>query len=167
MKGVGAIMVILSCSVFGLSMADALRARAEFLRSLARALTILRNELCTSMLTVGDVLKMLAENQSDPAHCFFAECSSRFGNESLKNAWAGTALGGKAWGLEEDECRALAGLGEIIGRYEAEKQRELIDRVIVYFEDRAKLAEEEKRRQYKLRAALGLGSGLMLAILML
>ena len=168
MKAAGALMVILSCSVFGLSMARELRERAEFLRSLIRLLTLLRNELCASLLPVADVLRLLEENKNEPAHEFFARCREVFESGGLiKAAWSYAALGGAAWGLDAEECRALAGLGEIIGRYEAEKQRELIDRCIAYFEERARLAEEEKRRQYKLRAALGLGSGLMLAILML
>lgn len=166
MKTAGALIVILSCSLFGLRMANALRTRAEFLHSLARSLTLLRNGLCASLLTVREVLESLAES-SEPSREFFARCLERFGNEDFKTAWTAAALGGREWALAEDECRTLAGLGEIIGRYEAEKQRELIDRTIAYFEDRAKLAEEEKRRQYKLRAALGVGSGLMLAILML
>ena len=70
-------------------------------------------------------------------------------------------------GMADEECRMLAELGSVIGRYEAEKQRELIDRTAEYFERRARFADEEKRRQYKLRAALGIGSGLMLAILMI
>ena len=43
MKAAGALLVILSCSVFGLSMAHSLRKRAEFLHSLVGLLTVMRN----------------------------------------------------------------------------------------------------------------------------
>ena len=167
MKAAGALLVILSCSVMGIHMARSLRRRAEFLRSLVHALTLLRNELCTSLLPVREVLAMLACDTSSRSREFFERCLSLFGNSDLKSAWTAAAMDGRTWGMEEEECRMLASLGDVIGRYEAEKQRELIDRVADYFDERAKLADEETRRQYKLRTALGVGSGLMLAILML
>lgn len=167
MKAAGALMVILSCSAFGLNMAHSLRRRAEFLHSLVRALTLMRNELCASLLPVREVLALLARDTNGSAGEFFAHCLSGFEDKDFRTAWTYAALGGRAWGMDEEECRTLAGLGDVIGRYEAEKQRELIDRAAEYFDCRAKLADEEKRRQYKLRAALGVGSGLMLAILMI
>jgi len=167
MKAAGALLVILSCSVMGLNMARSLRRRAEFLRSLVHALTLLRNELCTSLLPVKEVLVMLAGDKSSRSGMFFERCLSLFGNGDFKFAWVTAASDGRAWGMAEEECSMLASLGDVIGRYEAEKQRELIDRVADYFDERAKLADEEARRQYKLRTALGIGSGLMLAILML
>ena len=167
MKIIGAVLVVLSCSVFGMNMARTLRTRAEFLHSLVHGLTILRNELCVSLLTVGEVLEMLAEGSCGSACEFFSQCLRNFGNAPFKTSWVTAALGGGVWGLNDEECRMLAGLGDVIGRYEAEKQRELIERVSRYFSERAQLADEEKRRQYKLRAALGIGSGLMLAVLLL
>lgn len=167
MKMLGFVMVILSCSVFGLNMARGLSRRGEFLQGLCTALTVLRNELCISLMPVADVLRQLAADERNSASEFFKQCFAELDSEGFKTAWSAAALGGKTWGLEVDECRILAELGGVIGRYEAEKQRELIDRVITYFENRARLADEEKRRQFKLRAALGVGSGLMIAILML
>ncbi len=167
MKAAGALIVILSCSAMGLSMARSLRRRAEFLHSLVRSLTLMRNELCASLLPVREVLTLLAQDTNSSAREFFACCLSGFEDNNFKTAWTSAALSGRAWGMDEEECRTLAGLGDVIGRYEAEKQRELIDRAAEYFDLRSKLADEEKRRQYKLRAALGVGSGLMLTILML
>ena len=167
MRAAGAVLVVLSCSVFGLSMAKTLRIRVEFLRGIAGALALLRNELCESLLPVCEVLEALASDRASPSNKFFARCFSLFESGDLKNAWVTAAMACGAWGMDSEECRILAGLDSVIGRYEAGKQRELIDRVIVYLDGRIKLAEEENRRQYKLRAALGLGSGLMLAILML
>ena len=167
MKAVGAVLVLVSCSAFGMSMASRLRVRAEFLYSLVRGLTILRNELCVSLLPVGEVLEMLAHKNCGPVYEFFSCCMAEFAVRSFKDAWYSAASRGSVWGLDSEECRTLAGLGEVIGRYEAEKQSELIDRVSEYFTARAKLADEEKRRQCKLRAALGIGSGLMLTVLLL
>ena len=167
MKTAGVLMVVLSCSFFGLSMAHSLKKRAEFLRSLVSLLTVMRNELCTSLLPVRDVLNMLSQHGNGSAREFFALCLKRLESCDFKTAWTAAALSGAAWGMNREECLILAELGGVIGRYEAEKQRELIDRTAEYFDRRAKLADEEKRRQYKLRAALGIGSGLMLAILMI
>ena len=167
MRVAGALMVILSCSVFGFSMAGSLRKRAEFLHSLVNLLTVMRNELCASLLPVRDVLGMLSQNGNGSARVFFERCLLQLEECDFKTAWTAAALGGRVWGMADEECRMLAELGGVIGRYEAEKQRELIDRTAEYFERRARFADEEKRRQYKLRAALGIGSGLMLAILMI
>lgn len=167
MKAAGALLVILSCSVFGLSMAHSLRKRAEFLHSLVGLLTVMRNELCTSLLPVREVLDMLSRHGNGSAREFFSSCLKQLEDRDFKTAWTAAALGSRVWGMDDEECRMLAELGGVIGRYEAEKQRELIDRAVEYFDMRAKLADEEKRRQYKLRAALGIGSGLMLAILMI
>ncbi len=166
MKAAGALMVIMSCSAFGLNMARNLRRRVEFLRSLVHALTILRNELCASLLPVPQVIGMLSREGGEAGE-FFGCCLKRFGDGDFKTAWSSAALGGAAWGMVDEECRELASLGDVIGRYDAEKQRELIDRVREYFDERARLAEEDRRRQYKLRTAMGVGSGLMIAMLML
>ncbi len=164
MKAIGALLVVLSCSAFGMSMARTLKRREMFLRSLAMSLTILRNELCISLLPVKDVLALLA-GKKDPAAAFFAACLEAF-DDGVRTAWSYAAMDSR-WPLEEDERNNLASLAEVIGRYDADKQRELIERVTEYFKARADAAGEDWRRQYKLRAALGVGSGLMLAILML
>ena len=167
MKIIGVVLVVLSCSVFGCDMAGKLRERAKFLHSLVRGLTMLRNELCSSLLTVGEVLTLLSGEECGPAHEFFGQCKLNFEAEPFKSAWGAAALSGSRWGMDSEECGILAGLGDVIGRYDAEKQKELIDRVSEYFAERARLADEENRRQYKLRTALGVGSGLMLAVLLL
>lgn len=167
MKVVGVVLVILSCSAFGVNMAGKLRERAKFLHSLVRGLTILRNELCSSLITVGEALKLLSDKDRGPAYEFFAQCRLNFETVPFKTAWTAAALSGSRWGMDSEECGILAGLGDVIGRYDAEKQKELIDKVSEYFAERARFADEENRRQYKLRTALGVGSGLMLAVLLL
>lgn len=167
MKMAGAMLVIMSCSVFGLSMARSLKVRALFLQDLVRALTLLRSELCGSLLPVGDALALLSDDKNNSSREFFIGCMELLEEKGLREAWTASALGTGAWGLEADECAQLAALGGVIGRYEAEKQGELIDRTIAYFVQRAETADEDKRRQCKLRTSLGVGSGLMLAILML
>lgn len=167
MKAIGVVLVILSCSTLGLNMAGKLRERAKFLHSLVRGLTILRNELCSSLITVDEALKLLSDKGCGPAHEFFAQCKLNFGTVPLKTAWTAAALSGRRWGMDSEECGMLADLGDVIGRYDAEKQKELIDKANEYFAERARFADEENRRQYKLRTALGVGSGLMLAVLFL
>lgn len=167
MRAAGAAAVLLSCFVFGLSMANSLRERAAFLRGLVRALTLLRSELCGSLLTVREALEIQAEDKSCPAHKFFALCLERMESRGFKEAWISAAAEGGDWGLDAEERAQLAALGGIIGRYEASRQQELMGQTISYFGHRAELAEKEGRQQYKLRAALGAGTGMLLTILML
>lgn len=167
MKAAGALAVVFSCTFFGFSMARSLNERTVFLRALVRALTLLRNELCASLLPVKEVLAVLAEDEHSPVCKFFADCLCRCEDESFRSAWMSASLKCREWGLDNEECRQLASLGGIIGRYEAAKQQEFLEQTIAYFGRRTKLAEDERQQKCKLRTALGAGTGMLLAILML
>ena len=168
LKTLGGALVMLSCSLFGLSMAASLRRREGMLRSLSALLEVMRGELCSSLRPVWEVVSELAERRDAPAAAFFADCIAQYGEESgFREAWSGAASNCRSLGLDAEECGELAALGSIIGRYEAEKQALLLKKTIEYFDGRVKLAAETRRKQSKTCAALGIGSGLMLTILML
>lgn len=168
MRAAGAIIVLVSCSVFGLSLAGALRTKVNFLRGLVLSLSLLQSELCSAMMQVGEAIDGLCEDTANPTSAFFREVAERFkGGASLREAWEQAAFNCREYGLTSEQCGALSELGGVIGRYEAPKQSELIARTVSYFERSEAEAREEKKRQYKLRAALGVSSGLVLLILTL
>lgn len=166
MKAAGALLVILSCSVFGFAMAQQLKRRSELLRSLTQSLLLLRSGVCLELLPIREVLVELSERENADA-VFWARCMHLFEDGDLRAAWNVAAMECTELGLKNEECGVLAELGTVIGRCEAEKQQELIERTAAYFDRRAQLAQEERQNRYKLRAALGVGSGLVFAILML
>ena len=167
LKALGSTLIMISCSLFGLSMAASLKRRERMLRNLSALLEIMRGELCASLRPVWEVVSELAERRDAPTAAFFADCLSQYGAGSFREAWSGAAANCRRLGLDAEECDELSSLGGVVGRYEAEKQALLLKKTIEYFDSRVELAVETRRGQSKICAALGIGSGLVLTILML
>ncbi len=162
MKTVGALLVILSCAVLGLARAEAGRKRLRLLRALADSLRALEGELCGSLRPVRAALESLSARK-DAAASFFRSCLEYYGAEPLRVTWEKAAL--SLDGLRREEAEKLAALGAVVGRREAERQGEALRQAAACFEAAAEKAGERAAAEYRLRAALGLGSGLLLAIL--
>ena len=162
MRLVGAALVVLSCSILGLARAEMGRRRLRLLRALAAALHALEGELCDSLRPVRETLELLAAS-GDEAAPFFRHCLEDYGERPLRVLWA--ELSERLDGLTAEERQTLARVGTAVGRRETERQREELSRAAAYFAAAAASAGETAGKEYRLRAALGLGSGVLLAVL--
>ena len=104
----------------------------------------------------------------EPASTLFAQCAAACGQldrEPFPDAWR--RLVAELEGLTPEGRAALLPLGEVLGRYEAQGQREAIAQARSALDRERERAEGEKLRMGRVYQALGLSGGAFLVILLL
>ena len=104
----------------------------------------------------------------EPASTLFAQCAAacgRLDQEPFPDAWR--RLVTELEGLTPEGRAALLPLGEVLGRYEAQGQREAIAQARAALDRERERAEGEKLRMGRVYQALGLSGGAFLVILLL
>ena len=85
----------------------------------------------------------------------------------IRDAWERASLETDSLCLRPEETKALAALGEVLGRYDAETQCAAVERTRQRLALVRELEEKDRARKNRLSAALGAGAGITLAILLL
>lgn len=169
LKLLGAVLLMGGASAIGFSAAAHLRARVNCLRSLERTLEFMERELAFRLTPVPALFSSLARSAQEPASTFYKLCVKgleNLGEKPLNVLW-GEALEYAKLPLQDDEARTLAELGDVLGQYDGEGQREalaLTRERLTHFLERA---EEERGRMEKVYCALGLSSGAFLLLVLL
>lgn len=164
----GAALIAGAAAWLGLSAAAELGGRVHRLEALSAALELLERELWERGAPLPEVFQDLSRRVGEPAAFLFARsaraCRS-LDREPFQAAWR--RLVEELEGLPPEGRAALLPLGEVLGRYEAQGQREAIQRSRSAL-DRVRLhAEEERGRMGRVYQALGLTGGGFLVILLL
>ncbi len=162
--------VVVLCSAL-LSMNGVLRSRErlEGLRALTEALGMLRGELTSLRSPLPDLLRLLAGRCRGPAVQVFLETERNLVKRELpvSAAWERAVGELDPLLLRPEERQALLALGHVLGRSGAAEQAEAIrgaeERLRLFTE----LEEKECMKRSRVRAAVGTGAGVMLAILLL
>ena len=160
---IGALLVAFGAAWLGLSAAAELRKRVERLKALSEGLELLGRELWERGSPLPDVFARLSEHTGEPARTLFAQCAQAcqtLEREPLSPAW-------QRFVQELDGAAALLPLGEVLGRYEVQGQREAIEQVCAALEEERRQAEKERSRMERVYQAIGLSGGGFLVILLL
>ena len=94
---------------------------------------------------------------------FFLLVSAGFGGEALESLWQRAA---QVQNIPKKDREALAGLGAVVGRYEAQRQAGELELVRRQMTESAGTLEQEIRARGKHYAGLGAALGGMLAVLL-
>ena len=166
----GALLLAGGAAGLGLCAAGQLRDRVKSLRALEGGLALLARELSFRRAPMPELMVRAARGAAAPACYFFARCRDHLdelGSRPFGQIWREALEAEPELLLGEEERMALLQLGQVLGRYDAggqlaalEQARETLAACLVQ-------AEEERQRLGRVYAALGVGSGAMLAILLL
>ena len=165
---IGAVLIAFSAAWLGLSAAGELGRRVRGLANLAVGLELLERELWERGSPLPEVLTQLSQRTEEPASALFARSAaacSQLEEEPFSKAWRRLVEGLE--GMTPPGRAALLPLGEVLGRYEAQGQREAIAQARAALERERARAEEEKLRMGRVYQALGLSGGGFLVILLL
>ncbi len=165
----GAVLLMGGASAIGFLAAAQLRARVRCLSAFSRALEYIERELRFRLTPIPDIFNGLKGIENPHAAGFFAACSKnmrRLGEKPLNLLWR-EALEKTSLPLQEDELCLLAELGDIVGRYDAEGQREAfalarerLGRCILH-------AEEDRDKMEKVYGAMGISAGAFMLLVLL
>lgn len=164
----GAVLLAAGCGYLGVQAAENLRRRSRSLSEMARALALVEGELELGSPPLGQLLERVAGRCSGPAKALLEACAQgldRLDQEDFSALWRRKVA--QLEELGEEGRAALAPLGDILGRYDGQAQREGTQAVRRTLEMLARRWEEERRRQGRVYQVLGLSGGAFLAILLL
>lgn len=164
----GAALVAAGGGILGFQAAAGLRRQVWSLEQMAGGLLALEGELELTAPPLPRLMERSAGRSEGPARALFAGCAQgleRLDEEEFSDLWR--RLVGERTELGAQGQAVLAPLGELLGRYEAPRQREALAAARRRLEELAARQEDDCRRRGRVYQALGLSGGAFLVILLL
>ena len=165
---IGAVLVAAGGAALGFQAAAGLGRRVRALTEMAEGLALLERELELSAPPLPRLLERGAEHSRGPARALFQGCVrglDSLDREDFSTLWR--RLVREQTGLPAEGQAVLLPLGDTLGRYEGERQREALSAARRRLGELAGRLEADSRRQGRVYQALGLSGGAFLVILLL
>ncbi len=124
-------------------------------------------ELSFSLCPLEDLLLRVEEESEGVVRQFYSACRLHFeksGRESWAQSWQ-AAMEETELPLQETERRALQEVGTLLGRYDAESQRQGLETMLLRWASLVQTAQEEERRLVRVYTTVGVAAGLFCVIL--
>ncbi|MDQ0256262.1 stage III sporulation protein AB [Evansella vedderi] len=170
MKLVGALLIILTTTVFGWEFATRLARRTKQIRYLKIAFEALETEMVFGMTPLPYACEKVANQLSSPLSQFFHEVSKKLKEEerTARDIWCNTLeKWKKTTDLEASEINILNQFGQTLGEQDLENQRKQIRLAISYFDQEEKQAMESQKKFESMYKSLGFLGGVLIVLIML
>lgn len=165
---IGAVLVAAGAAWMGFQAAGGLRRQVRELRRMAGGLALLEGELELNAPPLAQLLARGAARSEGAAQEVFQGCAAgldRLDQEDFSSLWRRQV--GLRTELGPEGQAVLVPLGDMLGRYTQERQRECLSAVCRRLEETADRLEAETRSRVRVYEALGLSGGAFLVILLL
>ena len=165
---IGAALVAAGGAWLGYLAAKELRGQVRAVRQMAEGLALLERELELSAPPLIQLLERGAARSGGPARALFQGClqgMDSLDRECFSALWR--RLVPECRGLSSEGQAVLLPLGDTLGRYGEDRQREALSAARRRLEELAGRLEADSRRQGRVYQALGLSGGAFLVILLL
>lgn len=170
MKIFGAVLMIAGAAISGLYSVKRLRKRVRFLSAITDSLEMLKNEICTSLLPIGEIFDEMSYNTAPCIRGLFCHVSknmNKVGEMLFSDIWKEAVESECGTILTREEIGCLVNLGMALGRYDEQWQAEAIDRTILRFDSFASEAAKIRDKDSKVHAVLGLSAGILAVIVLI
>ena len=164
----GAVLVAAGGALLGCQAAAGLRKRGRAVRQMEEGLALLERELELSAPPLSRLLERGAAHSQGPARGLFQGCAQgldRLDREDFSSLWRRMVR--ERTELTPEGQAVLLPLGDTLGRYDGERQREALAAARRRLGELAGRLEADSRRQGRVYQALGLSGGAFLVILLL
>lgn len=161
LKLTGAICVLLGAAWWGLGAVGQLRERTRTLERLRSALSYLEEELSFRLTPLPALLERLSQWEEGRVSRFFQETLEGLRADpegGVRQSWR-RAMVRQLSILREEERQILLDVGETLGRYDAQAQRQIIRQAAERLEEERRRSSQEERRLGRVYAALSLAGG--------
>lgn len=165
----GAALLTAGCGIFGLSAVNRLDGRVRDLRELSAGLEILLRELGFRLAPLPEALEAAAGGTRGRAGEFFAFCArgvKQLAGTPFRTLWS-EGLEQCSLGLSREDRALLEPLGQVLGRYDGDSQRQAVEKVLAGLGRRQAQAEDDRRRLGRVYGVLGLTAGMFLALVLI
>jgi stage III sporulation protein AB len=167
---IGGTMIIVGTGFYGLMGVAALRRHVRSLQGLYAGLETMKSEICQRLAPMADVLGELSQDKQNPARSFFARClegMGELGEKTFAQIWREAVTASHELGLTPDEELLMAELGSSLGKYSAKEQEAAFTYTMSRLQRFIDRAEDERDRESKLRAFLGVAAGIFAVIILI
>lgn len=169
LRAAGAVCVLLGAAALGYSAVQRLKERAQTLSRLIGALGYLEEELSFRLTPLPALLEALARQTEGAAGQFFGGCLDGMRaapQGGLRTSWR-QAVGDHLGVLREEARETILSLGDTLGRYDGEEQRQALRQTAARLERLRQQSEEERARLGKVYATVSLAAGAMAVIVLI
>ena len=166
---IGALLLAGGAGALGCSAAAQLSRRVAVLRALLGALEGMEREIAFRLTPMPELLERAAAESPPPVCTLFARCRTlldELGERSMAELWR-EALEQVPLGLDGPGRLALEELGEVLGRYDGDGQREALAHTRAELSRALEQAREAREKQGRMYQVLGITAGAFLVILLL
>lgn len=168
LKLMGAFCVLLGAVWWGLGAVGRLRDRTRTLERLRGALCYLEEELAFRLTSLPVLLERLSQRGDGQASRFFGEVLEGLRRDpegGVRQSWR-RAMVRQLPMLAEEERQALLEVGETLGRYDAQAQRQVLKQAAQRLEECRCRSAQEEHRLGRVYAALSLAGGAALILML-
>ena len=161
----GAVLVAAGGALLGFQAAAGLRKRGRAVRQMEEGLALLERELELSAPPLSRLLERGAAHSQGPARGLFQGCArglDRLDREDFSSLWRRMVR--ERTELTPEGQAVLLPLGDTLGRYDGERQREALAAARRRLGELAGRLEADSRRQGRVYQVLGLSGGAFLVI---
>ncbi len=167
LRMLGAALVLTVPTVFGVKLgAEAVR-RARFVQAMSSSLVMLRSEIVTNLCPLPEAIRRLQLRGPKEVQMFYGLLEFKvedIGEREFSAIWDECVA---CTEMSKSDKAALSDAGRVLGRYAAEEQAAALTLCIEQLNAAAKKSEVEAQQTRKLCTGLGLGAGMVLAIMLL
>lgn len=166
----GASLIVLGGSFYGLALARTLHTRVRELQELIRALHLLEGEIAFARAPLPEALERVGRTARGAVGRLFSQLAAELGSNPhrpIGHVWSGVVANwsGRS-ALETEELAALEGLGALVGRTGVDDQVRALRYTAERISGIVKRLESSVERDARLRLYLGVAGGVALAILL-
>lgn len=165
----GAALVIAGSAAVVLKEVWRLDGRVKDLVELSAGLETLQRELCWRLTPLPEAMNEAAEGTHGRAAALFVWCAQEtrhLDGRAFQRVWQ-DGLECCPLLLNEEDRAALERLGAVLGRYDADGQRQAIDSAVGSLNHQKTQAAEDRSRLGRVYGVLGITAGLFLVILLI
>ena len=169
-KLIGAAVILISSALSSVRAVKRLGDRVRSMQSICASLEIMKSEIGSRLTPIPEIFELLAEQADQPARALYKNASKqmdRLGELSLSAIWKNAVESTPELRLTDTEKLTLCEVGMCLGRYDPQDQQIMLDRAAGRFESYRKRAEEDRQRNFKTQAYLGVISGVFIVIVLL
>ena len=165
LKLLGAIMIVGSCTLIGLSTNRRLHNRVLVLQEWLSILQEIKSEIVFRSAPITDIMRRFAEKENYFTSKYFQSIYSNLELFGLQTAAEQSKGKLEELPLTENDLIELNHIFDVIGRYDILTQTEALSRVIMSMEEQLQDAKLQYGQKGKLYQAVGLSCGIALALI--
>jgi stage III sporulation protein AB len=167
----GALLIAGCGAAIGFSAGSRMRLRVKVIGNLIFSLETMRSEIAYAGTRLPEIIKKLAGCGLSPVCGFFSDISQNLElnpHENFGQLWrASLRRNLPHMALSDEESEVLSDLSLTLGRYDLDGEERALNLAIRRLERCLSIARERRNRDGRLCQTLGIGSGIIAAIILL